>query len=214
MTKIDLSRKIDVPGWVEALMKPTKIGSGHLERQWEEIGDEVLEAMKKVLPTGKYTMGPALKKFEREFAVFSDCKYAVGISSGTQALHLALEAMEVGPGDEVITVCNTYVATAFAASYCGATPVFVDIDPKTFNMTAELVGSQDHTQDQGYRSGASLRPRGGHGSHHGVSQETQPVGAGRRLPRTRRYLQGPPGRLAGRRGRLFFLPRQEHGRLR
>lgn len=139
MTKIDLTRKIEIPDWVDALMKPTKIGSGHLERQWEEIGDEVLEAMKKVLPTGKYTMGPSLKKFEEEFAAYSDSKYAVGISSGTQALHIALEAMEVGPGDEVITVCNTYVATAFAASYCGATPVFVDIDPKTFNLTAELV---------------------------------------------------------------------------
>ncbi len=139
MTKIDLTRKIEIPDWVDALMKPTKIGSGHLERQWEEIGDEVLEAMKKVLPTGKYTLGPSVKKFEEEFAAYSDSKYAIGISSGTKALHIALEAMEVGPGDEVITVCNTYVATAFAASYCGATPVFVDIDPKTFNMTAELV---------------------------------------------------------------------------
>lgn len=139
MTKIDLTRKIEIPDWVDALMKPTKIGSGHLERQWEEIGDEVLEAMKKVLPTGKYTLGPSLKQFEEDFAAFSDSKYAIGISSGTKALHIALEAMEVGPGDEVITVCNTYVATAFAASYCGATPVFVDIDPKTFNLTAELV---------------------------------------------------------------------------
>jgi len=139
MTKIDLSKKIDIPDWVNALMKPTKIGSGHLERQWEEIGDEVLEAVKKVLPTGKYTLGPYLKQFEDDFASFSDSKYAVGISSGTKALHIALEAMGVGPGDEVITVCNTYVATAFAVSYCGATPVFVDIDPKTYNLTAELV---------------------------------------------------------------------------
>jgi dTDP-4-amino-4,6-dideoxygalactose transaminase len=142
MTKIDLSKKIEIPGWVEALMKPTKIGSGHLERQWEEIGDEVLEAVKKVLPTGKYTLGPYLKQFEEDFAAFSDSKYAIGISSGTKALHIALEAMGVGPGDEVITVCNTYVATAFAASYCGATPVFVDADPKTYNLTAELVAEK------------------------------------------------------------------------
>jgi len=139
MTKIDLSRKIEIPDWVAALTKPTKIGEGHLERQWEEIGDEVLEAVKKVLPTGKYTLGPFLKKFEEEFAAYSDSKFAIGISSGTKALHIALEAMGIGPGDEVITVCNTYVATAFAASYCGAIPVFVDIDPKTYNMTAELV---------------------------------------------------------------------------
>ena len=139
MTKIDLTKKIDIPDWVNALMKPTKIGSGHMERQWEEIGDEVLEAVKKVLPTGKYTLGPYLKQFEEDFAKFSDSKYAIGISSGTAALHIALEAMGVGPGVEVITVCNTYVATAFAVSYCGATPVFVDIDPKTYNLTAELV---------------------------------------------------------------------------
>jgi len=139
MTKIDLSRKIEIPDWVEALTKPTKIGSGHLERQWEEIGDEVMEAIKKVLPTGKYTLGPYLKQFEEEFAKYSDSKYAIGVSSGTKALHIILEAMDVGPGDEVITVCNTYVATAFAASYCGATVVFCDVDPKTYNMTAELV---------------------------------------------------------------------------
>jgi len=142
MTKIDLSKKIKIPGWVDALMKPTKIGSGHLERQWEEIGEEAMEAVKKVLPTGKYTLGPYLEQFEKEFAEYSDSKHSVGISSGTKALHIALEAMEVGPGDEVITVCNTYVATAFAASYCGAKPVFVDADPKTFNLTAELVAEK------------------------------------------------------------------------
>ena len=139
MTKIDLTKKIEIPDWVDALMKPTKIGSGHLQRQWEEIGDEALEAAKKVLPTGKYTLGPYLKQFEQEFAEYSDSKYAIGVSSGTKALHIILEAMGVGPGDEVITVCNTYVATAFAASYCGAKVVFCDVDPKTFNMTAELV---------------------------------------------------------------------------
>jgi len=139
MTKIDLTKKINLPDWIEPLMKPTKIGSGHMERQWKEIGDEVMEAVKKVLPTGKYTLGPYLTQFEEEFAKFCKSKYAVGISSGTAALHIALEAMGVGPGDEVITVCNTYVATAFAISYCGATPVFVDIDPKTYNLTAELV---------------------------------------------------------------------------
>ena len=142
MTKIDLSRKIDIPDWADALFKPTRIGSNEMERQWEEIGDEVLEAVKKVLPTGKYTLGPYLKKFEEDYAKFCETKYAIGISSGTASLHIALEAMGVGPGDEVITVCNTYVATAFAVSYCGATPVFVDIDPKTYNLTAELVAEK------------------------------------------------------------------------
>ncbi len=142
MTKIDLSRKIDIPEWVETLKKPTRVGSGHLERQWEEIGEEVLEAAKKVLPSGIYTLGPHVRKFEEEFAAYSDSKFAIGISSGTKALHIALEAMGLGPGDEAITVCNTYVATAFAISYCGAKPVFVDVDPKTFNMSAELVAEK------------------------------------------------------------------------
>lgn len=139
MTKIDLTRKINVPDWVQGLTKPSRIGEGHLERQWEEIGDEVMQKVKEVLPTGIYTLGPHLKKFEEDFAAYSDSKYAIGISSGTKALHIALEAMGLGAGDEAITVCNTYVATAFAISYCGATPVFVDVDPKTYNMTAELV---------------------------------------------------------------------------
>lgn len=139
MTKIDLTRKIEIPDWVEYLKKPTKIGSGHLERQWEEIGDEVMEKVKEVLPTGKYTLGPHLEQFEKDFAAFHDSKFAIGISSGTKALHIALEAMELGPGDEAITVCNTYVATAFAASYTGADVKFVDVDPHTYNMTAELV---------------------------------------------------------------------------
>ncbi len=139
MTKIDLTKKIDIPDWVESLTKPVRIGEGHLERQWEEIGDEVMEMVKEVLPTGKYTLGPHLKKFEEDFAAYSDSKFAIGISSGTKALHIALEAMGVGPGDEAITVCNTYVATAFAVNYCGAEPVFVDVDPITFNMTAEMV---------------------------------------------------------------------------
>jgi dTDP-4-amino-4,6-dideoxygalactose transaminase len=139
MTKIDLTRKVNVPEWVYGLTKPSRIGEGHLERQWEEIGDEVMQKVKEVLPTGKYTLGPHLKKFEEDFASYSDSKFAIGISSGTKALHIALEAMGLEAGDEAITVCNTYVATAFAVSYCGATPVFVDVDPKTYNMTAELV---------------------------------------------------------------------------
>lgn len=139
MTKIDLTRKLDIPDWVKSLSRPMKIGEGHLERQFLEIGEEAKAAILEVLPTGKYTLGPHLKKFEEEFAAYCDSKFCIGISSGTAALHLALEALEVGPGDEVITVSNTYVATAFAISYTGATPVFVDCDPQTFNMTAELV---------------------------------------------------------------------------
>jgi len=139
MTKIDLSLPVEIPEWLQIARRPVEVGEGHLERQYQEIADEVRAAVEAVLPTGKYTMGPKLAQFEKEFAAYCDSEYCIGISSGTAALHLALEALGVGPGDEVITVSNTYVATAFAISYTGATPVFVDVDPQTYNMTAELV---------------------------------------------------------------------------
>ncbi len=83
----------------------------------------------------------AASSFEREFAAYSDAAYGIGISSGTAALHLGLRALGVGPGDEVITVPNTYVATVFAITYVGATPVFVDVDPITANMDARRVSA-------------------------------------------------------------------------
>ena len=145
MTRFDLNRPLNLPEAMEALAPvlladhTITIGEGHLERQYEEIAGEVRQAIEAVLPSGKYTLGPHLKRFEQEFAAYCETRHSIGISSGTAALHLALEALGVGPGDEVITVANTYIATALAISYTGATPVFVDVDPRTFNMTAELV---------------------------------------------------------------------------
>jgi dTDP-4-amino-4,6-dideoxygalactose transaminase len=139
MTKIDLSRPIQTPDWLEFLRRPVDVGDGHLERQFEEIAGEVRAAVEAVLPTGKYTLGPHLAQFEAEYAAYCDCRYCIGISSGTAALHLALEALGLGTGDEAITVSNTYIATALAVTYTGATPVFVDVDPDTFNMTADQV---------------------------------------------------------------------------
>ncbi|MGQ9683239.1 MAG: DegT/DnrJ/EryC1/StrS family aminotransferase [Anaerolineae bacterium] len=105
-----------------------------ITRQYQRIKDEVAVAIAEVLPTGKYVLGPNVLAFEQEFAAYCQTQYAVGISNGTEALHLALLACGVGPGDEVLTVPNTYIATVFAISYCGAKPVFVDVDPVTFNM--------------------------------------------------------------------------------
>ena len=110
------------------------IPAENLTRQYQRIKEEVAIAIAEVLPTGRYTLGPQVSAFEAEFAAYCQSKYCVGIANGTEALHLALLACGVGPGDEVITVANTYVATAFAISYCGATPVFVDVDPVTFNI--------------------------------------------------------------------------------
>ncbi|MGD2146174.1 MAG: DegT/DnrJ/EryC1/StrS family aminotransferase [Anaerolineae bacterium] len=111
-----------------------EIPAEDLTRQYQQIKHEIGYALDTVLPSGKYTLGPTLKAFEEEFARYCGTTFCLGISNGTEALHLALAALGVGEGDEVITVCNTYVATAFAISYVGATPVFVDIDPETYNI--------------------------------------------------------------------------------
>jgi dTDP-4-amino-4,6-dideoxygalactose transaminase len=105
-----------------------------LTRQYQQIKDEVSNAIMDILPTGKYVMGNQLAAFEQEFAAYNQTRFCAGISSGTEALHLALIACGVGPGDEVITVPNTYIATVFAISYTGATPIFADVDPLTHNL--------------------------------------------------------------------------------
>lgn len=113
-----------------------------LKRQYAQIADEINSAISAVLPRGKYTLGPDLTAFEQEYATYCDSKYSLGIANGTEALHLALAALNVGAGDEVITVCNTYAATAFAISYVGARPVFVDVDEKTFNLDVNEVAAK------------------------------------------------------------------------
>ena len=92
------------------------------------------DAARRVILSGWVTQGPEVAAFEREFAAFVGASYACAVSNCTTALHLALIAVGVQPGDEVITVSHSYIATANAVRYCGATPVFVDIDPRTFNL--------------------------------------------------------------------------------
>ena len=102
-----------------------------------ELQGELLEAVKGVLTTGMFIGGPAVEQFEREFAQFCDTKYCVGVNSGTDALRFALMAAGIGKGDIVVTVPNTFVATIEAIVQVGATPAFVDIDPRTFNMSVD-----------------------------------------------------------------------------
>ncbi len=116
-----------------------KIPAEDLTRQYQQIQEEISAAIDEVLPSGKYTLGPNLEKFEREFAVYCGVKHCIGISNGTEALHITLAAMGVNPGDEVITQANTYVATAFAVNYRGAKPVFVDIEPEYYNMDVKKI---------------------------------------------------------------------------
>ena len=106
------------------------------KRQYATIGAEVEKAVCDVLRSGSYILGPNAKALEQELADFIGCKYTVGLNSGTDALHLALRALDIGAGDEVITVAFTFVATTEAIGIVGVKPVFVDIDEDTFNMDA------------------------------------------------------------------------------
>jgi dTDP-4-amino-4,6-dideoxygalactose transaminase len=104
-----------------------------------EIGDRIQDAIKRVISSGRYILGSEVSVFEKAFAQMCSCKYAVGVASGTDALFLALKALDVGPGDEVITVANTFAATALAIIYTGATPVFVDIEPHSYLINTFLI---------------------------------------------------------------------------
>src|ERR1700709_1867105 len=105
-----------------------------LKAQYRRLKPEVDAAVIRVMESSQYVLGPEVAAFEREFARYCQVDHAVGVNTGTSALHLALLAAGIGPGDEVITVPFTFVATAAAIEYTGAVPVFVDIDPVTFNM--------------------------------------------------------------------------------
>ncbi len=105
-----------------------------LKAQYNDIRAEVNLAIQGVLDSCQFTLGSEVEAFEQEFAAYCGASHGVGVNSGTSALHLALLAAGVGPGDEVITVPFTFVATVAAIRYTGAMPVFVDIDPHTFTL--------------------------------------------------------------------------------
>ncbi len=105
-----------------------------LKAQYKVLSNEIQVAIQDVLESAAFAGGPFVAKFEEEFAAFCDTKYAVGVGNGTDALWLTMLAYGIGPGDEVITVPNTFIATAEAISLCGAHPVFVDVDARTYTM--------------------------------------------------------------------------------
>ncbi|MCC6456090.1 MAG: DegT/DnrJ/EryC1/StrS family aminotransferase [Caldilineaceae bacterium] len=107
--------------------------------QYAELRREVNEAMEQVLATADLILGHDVELFEQEFAAYCGAEYAVGVDSGTSALELILRACEIGPGDEVITVDNTFIATVLAISMVGAMPRVVDIDPTTYTLDVSQV---------------------------------------------------------------------------
>ncbi len=116
-----------------------KVPFMNLRALHEPINDDIQDAIKEVIDRCAFAGGPFVETFERQFAAFCQCKYSVGVGSGTEALWMALLALGVGAGDEVITVPNTFIATAEAISFCGATPVFVDIDEHSYTIDSGLI---------------------------------------------------------------------------
>jgi len=110
-----------------------------LKAQYRSIEQEVNEAIREVLLSADFVLGASVRGLETQLAQYCECRHAVGVASGTDALRLALTALGIGPGDEVITSPFTFIATANTISHCGAKPVFVDIDPQTFNLSAAAV---------------------------------------------------------------------------
>ena len=110
-----------------------------LQRQYATIREEVQNAIQRVLEHSAFISGPEVEAFETAFAQYCGVRHCIGVNSGTSALHLALIACGIGVGDEVITVPMTFIATSWAISYVGATPVFVDVDPTTCTMDVEQV---------------------------------------------------------------------------
>ncbi len=105
-----------------------------LRAQYLPLKEEIMAAFAEILDGMQLFLGPYQQAFEQEFASYCGCRYAIGVSNGTDALALALRACEIGPGDEVITVSHTFIATVEAIAEVGATPVFVDVDPDTYLM--------------------------------------------------------------------------------
>ena len=105
-----------------------------LPGEFQAIKEEIFEAITPVMESGQFALGIAVEKFEKEFATYCKASHAIGVNSGTSALHLALLASGVGEGDEVITASHTFIATVAAIRYTGAKPVFVEVAADTYNI--------------------------------------------------------------------------------
>ncbi len=110
-----------------------------LKGQFDTIKDQILPRVQATLASGQYVMGPETAALEQEFAEYCQVSHGIAVNSGTSALHLALLAAGVGPGDEVITVPFTFVASVAAIRYIGATPIFIDIDPSSYTMNVSAI---------------------------------------------------------------------------
>ncbi len=185
-----------------------------LQAQDEPLRDELLAAITRVCDSQRFILGPEVEALEREMASHLGVRDAIAVSSGTDALLVAMMALGIGPGDEVITSTFSFFATAGCIARLGATPRLVDIDPVTFNLSPDAVASAVTTAHAGDRAGAPVRPLCGHGSaagHRGPCRHSHHRGC---VPVDWRHRQGSPGRVDGNRRLLLFLPDQEPGGVR
>ncbi len=127
---------LSTPAAVEGKVPFTRLDNGD-----PELLAELMDTVERVASKAAFTLGSEVELFEREFAAWCDAEHAVGVSSGTAALELALRGLGIGPGDEVIVPTNSFIATAEAVSAAGATPVLVDVDEQTALLTAEIAAA-------------------------------------------------------------------------
>ena len=180
-----------------------------LKAQYRQIKPEIDAAVARAIESAQFVLGPEVAAFEERFAAYCNVAHCLAVNSGTSALHLALLAAGIGPGDEVITVSMTFVATTAAILYSGAKPVFVDVDPVTWTMDPASDRGCDHAANEGDLAGPSAWPDGGHGSDYG---DRPPPWSRRHRGRSagaRRRIQGPARRLDRRSRLLQLLSRQE-----
>ena len=147
-----------------------------LKAQYATIKTEMLAAVSEVLDSQQCIGGPKVAELEKKIAAYSDCKFAVGVSSGTDAILNSLMSLDIGTGDEVITTPFTFFATAGCIARTGAKPVFVDIDPKTYNINPEPYFKSDNQKNKGNHTRSFVRPDVRYGPDYGNRGQIQSCG--------------------------------------
>src|SRR5262245_15880302 len=146
-----------------------------LKTHTHSLADHLKAAIGAVVDEAQFVLGPAVARFETMFADYLGARHCIGLNNGTSALHMALLACDVGPGDEVITTPATWISTSWAISYVGATPVFVDVEPDTFGLDAAQVERAITPRTKAilpvhlYGQAVNLRPLLDLAQRHGVS---------------------------------------------